>query len=279
MHEHVAAPHVFARPVEEAPPRDYARPAVHERNAAPRYIAPRYVAPHYIAPHYVAPHHAVVRAPRSTFVRYYPRTYVQAPVIHRRVVFHRYVPQRIFVARPVQVVRTYSVAPAYAGTASIPVSYVYSGYVPVYGSYPVTTPTYYGTPLMPLPLPIAFTPPVYDYGYNYGYNDTNAYNYDPYANGQYAYSQYPYGGQYPGPYGAYGGQYGMAPFGNAQLQGVVIASTGNGILVMTPSMKPVFVNTSIAQQNGYVNGNIQTGSFVNVFGYDTGNEFIATAIG
>ncbi|MBV8117352.1 MAG: hypothetical protein JOZ01_05210 [Candidatus Eremiobacteraeota bacterium] len=281
IRERYMAPRVYARPVEprhaivreprlEARPIQ-ARPVIRERFAAPRAAAPR-----------------VER--RSNFVRYYyPRAYVNAPVHRAHVAFRRYVPQRIFVAPPIQVVRTYAAQPLYVGTASIPVSYVYSGYAPAYGSYPTVT-TYYSAPSMPpLPLDIAWNPASYAYGYNGDgdgdengyYNNYPSYGYGANPYGQYAsYPQYPYGSQnpYPPQYGSYG-QYGMAPFGNAQLQGVVIGSTGSGILVMTPSLKPVFVNTSIAQQNGYVNGNIQPGSFVDVFGYDTGNEFIATAIG
>jgi hypothetical protein len=115
-----------------------------------------------------------------------------------------------------------------------------------------------------------------------GYNGYNGYNGYPY-NGQYAsYPQYPYAGQYP--YGnqytnGYNSPFGANPFGNAQLQGIVISNTNGGILVLTPDLKPVFVNTSIVQQNGYMNGTISPGSFVNVFGYNTGNEFIATALG
>ncbi|HET9030172.1 MAG TPA: hypothetical protein VFN49_08345 [Candidatus Aquilonibacter sp.] len=241
---------------------------------------------------------------RNSFVRYYSPTYLndRERVVRPRVVFHPYVPQRIFVAPPVRVVRTYAVSPQYVNAAAVPVGYVYSGYVPIYGSYATTVPVAYANNVaMPLPLPVGWSPApnyngynddsdgddMYDYAYNqYGnpYSQYASYSQYPY-NGQNPYgSQYPYGGQYPynGQYPYTGYPYGAqspVPFGNAQLQGVVISDTNNGLLVLTPSLKPIFVNTSIAQQNGYVNGNISPGTFVDVFGYDTGSEFIATAVG
>jgi len=263
-----AVPRYESRPVE--------RPVVRERIVEPRAVIPRY--------HVRDVERPIVREHRNRFVRTYSRAYVTAPVTRQRVVFRRYVPQRIFIAPPVQVVRTYAPRPSYYTNAVAPMSYVYTGYAPVYT-------------VMQSLLPISWAPVAYAnqytaYGdqdeddngsaynssYNpYGYADPNqyaSYQQYPYAN------QYPYGGQYPYGTQQYGyGQFGAAPFGNAQLQGVVIANTNGGILVMTSSLKPVFVNTSIAQQNGYVNGTISPGSFVNVFGYDTGSEFIATALG
>ncbi|MBV8637795.1 MAG: hypothetical protein JO322_06890 [Candidatus Eremiobacteraeota bacterium] len=189
---------------------------------------------------------------RNNFVRYYSPRYFAVERTPRRVVFHRYIPERVFVAPPVEIVRTYAAGPTYYDGAALPVSYVYSGYMPIYGSQPTITPMYYSAPVeMPLPI-----------------------GYDPYPQNPYA-TQYPY----PNQYGYGGAPFAINPFGNAQLQGIVISNTGNGIVVLTPDLQPVFVNTAVAQQNGYVQGNISPGSFVNVFGYNTGNEFIATALG
>ncbi len=224
---------------------------------------------------------------RSGFVRYYsPSYFSSAPAPERVVVFRRYVPQR----------------------------YMYSQYAPIYGSAPVTVPVYYNRPIQ-VPLPIAWNPvtyygdndgdeygygyngyenPYYGYGYNNGYGNPyyNNYNnpyygspcygqYNGYQQCPYAAAQYPFATQQPygNPYQYGFGPFGMNGFGNAQLQGIVISNTNGGLLVLTQNLQPVFVNTSIAQQNGYINGNITPGSFVYVFGYNTGNEFIATALG
>lgn len=225
------------------------RPAVREQYSTPRYeprpvvreYAPRAVA-RPIVNRYIAPRAQYHEVRRNGFVRYYSPhyfTYQRAP---GRIVFQRYIPRRIFVAPPVQIVRTYVTQPVYYGAAPVPVNYVYSGYMPIYGSSPAITSVYYG------------------------YNGYNTY---PYA------TPYPYQNQVG--YG-YSAPYGVNPFGNAQLQGVVLSDTNGGVLLLTPSLQPLFVNTAIAEQNGYVQGNISPGSFVNVFGYNTGNEFIATAM-
>ena len=229
-----------ARPsVSEAPPRTFE----HRSFAQPR----RYEEPRRIAPQRVAP----VRVEhRNRFTRYYSRSYFSNVPERRRIVFHRYVPRRVFFAPQLQVVRTYVTRPAY--------------FAPVYASYSAPVPVYYNAPVE-VQLPIAWSQPM-AYGPQY----------TPYP--QYgSYPQNPYGYGYG--YNGYNAPYGMSALGNAQLQGVVIANTNGGILVMTQDLKPIFVNTSIAQQNGYINGNIAPGTFVNVFGYNTGNEFIATALG
>ena len=224
----------------EAPSRTFE----HRSFAQPR----RYVEPRRIAPQRVAP----VRVEhRNRFTQYYSRSYFSNVPERRRIVFHRYVPRRVFFAPQPQVVRTYVTRPAY--------------FAPVYASY--SAPVYYNTPVE-VPLPIAWSPAV-TYGPQYT-------AYPQYAS--YPQNSYGYGYGYNG-YNGYNAPYGMSALGNAQVQGVVIASNPSGVLVLTPDLKPVFVNMSIAQQNGYVNGNIEPGTFVNVFGYQTGNEFIATALG
>jgi hypothetical protein len=282
---------VEARPIvlRETAPREVIReiPRGEFRHVEPRRIVEprRFVEPRVPAPQRIER--------RSTFVRYYSPHYFRSAPVRQRVVFRRFVPRRIFVAPPVQIVRTYYARPVYVRTAALPVSYAYRGYMPIYGSSPIVTPVYYNAPVQ-VPLPIAWTPVSYGSYYDNdgdengnfgGYNGYNGYNgypyngqYNPYAQyPQYPYGapQYPYANQYPVGYNA---PFGMNPFGNAQLQGVVISNTNGGILVLTPDLKPVFVNLSVAQQNGYVSGNIAPGSFVNIFGYNTGNEFIATAL-
>ena len=194
---------------------------------------------------------------RSGFVQYYSPSYFSSEP-RREVVFQHYVPERIFIP---------------------PVSYIYGGYMPVYYNQPI-----------PLPLPIAWSPVTYygngdnDGDENYGYNGFGNPYFDPYAGyygNPYVAAQYPFATQVPygNPYGYGGyGPYGVNAFGNAELQGVVISNTGGSLLVLTPNLQPVFVNTSIAEQNGYVNGSIAPGTFVYVFGYNTGGEFLATAL-
>jgi hypothetical protein len=68
------------------------------------------------------------------------------------------------------------------------------------------------------------------------------------------------------------------PYGNAQLQGVVIGQTGNNLIVLAPNLQPIFVNTGVAAQAGYLQGNVAPGTVIDALGYYTGNEFIATSL-
>ncbi|MDP9025870.1 MAG: hypothetical protein M3N13_10910, partial [Candidatus Eremiobacteraeota bacterium] len=234
-------------------------------------------------------------SPRSPFIQYYPRSIVQPQV--------RYV-NRAFV-RPVQVVRSYAVRPVFVNQAmQTPLSYVYTGYATLY-----STPVYarYITQYIPvMGNPYASYAPFYGYGTynndsgssgyygnsgygNYsGYNGYNSYNnyppdystnYPPYQQQNY---NYPGQNSYPYQYGN-GGQYlgygqSMNPFGNSVLQGVVVANAGSSLVVLTPNLTPVFVNVTAAQQMGYTGGSLAPGSFVQAYGYSSGNQFIATAI-
>ncbi len=276
------------------------------RRAAPVRVVPRAV-PHAVyrrpvygqiirraAPVRVAPRFAPRVERRSSFVQYYSPARFAAPVRHE-IVVRQYVAPRIFVPQPVRVVQQYVVTPPILMQPAMPVSYVYTGYAPatqylyqVSSGLPIYwspwQPATYSYPAQPY-----YSAPYASYD-NYDDNDGDDGNGNGYYNGYgygngggynaypVAYGGYPYGAPNPNPYG-YANPWGFSnPFGNASLQGVVIGTTGSGVLVLTQSLKPVFVNTSVAQQNGYVNGSLQPGTFVNIYGYDTGSEFIATAI-
>jgi hypothetical protein len=78
-------------------------------------------------------------------------------------------------------------------------------------------------------------------------------------------------------------EYGVAnfistPYYNAQIQGVVVAATGPTMLLLTPSLQPVFVNISPAEQFGSVQAGLRPGTFVDAYGYYNGNTFVATAV-
>lgn len=220
--------------------RFYARPAVVYQRERPAY-----------RPVYVRP----IR--RTQYVRTvgYPRTIV--------VRSYRAAPVRI-----VRVMRTYS-ARAYRNVQYVPVTN-YQLYQPQY-AYPAqySYPAQYGG-----------YPAQYTYPTQYGYGTyPQQYGYGTYPS-QYSYgaypSQYGYGGSVPFGLGSYLG--GANPLGNSELQGVVVANSGDSLVVLTPDMRPVFVNIAPAQQLGYTNGSLQTGSIVQAYGYSSGSQFIATAI-
>jgi hypothetical protein len=78
-------------------------------------------------------------------------------------------------------------------------------------------------------------------------------------------------------------QYGIAnfistPYYNRQVQGVVVATTGTTMLLLTPNLQPVFVNITPAEQFGSVQAGLRPGTFVDAYGYYSGNTFVATAV-
>lgn len=100
-----------------------------------------------------------------------------------------------------------------------------------------------------------------------------------------SYNGYPYGNAgYGSPYGNYGGfnPFGgnYAMYGLQQVQGIVVAKTGPLLMVLgTNGLKPIIVNDSFAQQNGYtMNGPITTGQVIDAYGFYNGNTFVATAL-
>lgn len=72
------------------------------------------------------------------------------------------------------------------------------------------------------------------------------------------------------PYGAYTPQ---------QVRGIVVARSGDTLMVMGSGGTPTFVYAAPAMQSGFtVNGPIQPGQFIDAYGYYNGNTFIATAL-
>ena len=148
---------------------------------------------------------------------------------------------------------------AYAPQAYAPSPY-YGSYAPApaYSSYTVPV-TYAVTQSAPYPATYATPYDACMYGDQDGDENgcgSNAYGYDAYSN----YS----------PYGSYTPQ---------QVQGVVVARSGNMLMVLGPNGTPTFVDAAPALQSGYtINGPIGTGQIVDAYGYYSGNTFIATAI-
>jgi len=246
-------------------------------------------------------------------VRVTPREVVLAPATGPEVVVTGYVPPSYVVNRYVTVPAVYNNGGYYAYPYSnqyqsqieqlaamlfgVPVSYSNGYYVPQQ--------TYYGNT------------PYYGYGAANGYYPYNGYANSGYANGvcENGYGQYTYCGAQPVQasyygstpydncmwttdqygngycaaqqsygYNPYAGQY--ASYGNygtyapQQIQGLVVAKTGSMLMVLGGNgLNPVFVNDSLATQNGYaMNGPVAVGQIVNAYGYYSGDTFVATAL-
>lgn len=70
-----------------------------------------------------------------------------------------------------------------------------------------------------------------------------------------------------------------APYTPQQVQGIVVARSGDMLMVMGSGGTPTFVYAAPALQSGYtVNGPIAPGQIVDAYGYYNGNTFIATAL-
>lgn len=275
------------------PPRPIARPVIVRRVQAPAKINPQ-----------------------SSFVQYYPRSVVDrlpaslpTRFVHQNVLVNRTFVSRSFV-RPVQIIRSYSVRPTYF-TQSPPMS---MGHTPIY-ALPIFTriitqyvPVFGNTFAAYAPLLGYGGNNSLGYGFN-GYNGNNGYGYNNYGNynnyGGYGNNNYGnngnngYGNNYlPSNYPPYNypsqnygllgqfanfgqgsgfGSFGNS-FGNVMLQGVVVADYGSEMVVMTPNLTPVFVNVSPAEQLGYNSGSLAPGSVIEAYGYQSGNQFFATAI-
>ncbi|HET9097504.1 MAG TPA: hypothetical protein VFN37_12635 [Candidatus Baltobacteraceae bacterium] len=136
------------------------------------------------------------------------------------------------------------------------------------------TPSYYAAPVN-----YGYAAPVSTYSAPY-YNNTYATPYDNCLNSDdqdgdengcatsspYTYDSY---SNYS-PYSAYTPQ---------QVQGIVIARSGDTLMVLGSGGTPTFVYAAPAMQSGFtVNGPIQPGQFVDAYGYYNGNTFIATAL-
>lgn len=163
-----------------------------------------------------------------------------------------------------------SLALGAAGGAGNCMTYAPNAY---YGQQYVNAPVNYG-----YAAPVSYAVPVttYDTSYNAPYYAT------PYDNCLYsgdedgdengcASTPYMYNGNTS--YSPY------APYTPQQVQGVVIARSGDTLMVLGSSGTPTFVYAAPALQSGYtVNGPIQPGQIVDAYGYYSGNTFIATAL-
>ena len=228
---------------------------------------------------------------RSLRVREMPRVFRShddsAPtVVVRHVEFERFHPSRVFAANPVfveprivtpAIVATQFIQPAMAAPVFVPgviengiapVSYAYTGYVPMYAPAMIGyAPAFASVPMFDTSYVSYVTPVPFTtyaaYSDDCDDEDGNCYSpsYVSYAQPAYTYVGSP-----------------VNPFGNAQLQGVVIGQTGDSLIVLAPNLRPVFVNTGIAAQAGYMQGSVAPGSVINALGYYVGNQFIATAL-
>lgn len=142
------------------------------------------------------------------------------------------------------------------------------------GSCAAYAPTYYSSPVnysYAAPVSYAVPIPVTTYATPY---DTCMYSNDEDGDendGCAASTPYMYNGYSSySPYGAYTPQ---------QVQGVVVARSGDTLMVLTSNGTPTFVYAAPALQSGFtVNGPIAPGQIVDAYGYYSGNTFIATAL-
>lgn len=196
-----------------------------------------------------------------------------ASFVRQSVVFERFHPRRVMFVNPVWVMPTV-VTPQIITPQFVmpvvnvaPVSYIYTGFVPTYVPAIGYTPAFAAVPMFDTAytsyVNVAPIVPFAAYSGDCDDEDDNCYapSYVNYVQPAYT---------YVGP--------AVNPFGNAQLQGVVIGQTGNNLIVLAPNLQPVFVNTGIAEQAGFIQGDVAPGSVINALGYYTGNEFIATSL-
>lgn len=139
-------------------------------------------------------------------------------------------------------------------------------YAPTYAS-----PSYYAPPVTYTPVS-AYNTPYYGSSYATPYdNCMYSGDQDGDENGCAASSPYTYNSYSNySPYAAYTPQ---------QVQGIVVARSGDTLMVLGNNGTPTFVYAAPAMQSGYtVNGPIEPGQFVDAYGYYNGNTFIATAL-
>lgn len=136
----------------------------------------------------------------------------------------------------------------------------------------------------------AYTAPAY-YAPAASYNPVAAYG-APYGNGTYAtpydnclYSDDEDGDENgcatssPYMYNSYSNYSAYGAYTPQQVQGIVVARSGDTLMVLGSAGTPTFVYAAPAMQSGYtVNGPIEPGQFVDAYGYYNGNTFIATAL-
>ena len=270
-------------------PRSAERPHYAER---PRHTErPQYRARLYARP--VVVYQRERPSYRSAYVRTVARTqYARTVVYPPTIVIRSY---RSTPVRVVRVSRTYG-RPAYRAVRYVPATN-YQSYQPQYtypaqysysaqngyASYPTYSQNGYGAYSAQYTYPSQYGYGTYPQQYGYA-TYPSQYGYPSYPS-QYAYPSFPsqyanypnqYGSSVPFRLGSYLG--GANPLGNSELQGVVVANSGDSLVVLTPDMRPVFVNIAPAQQLGYTNGALRTGSIVQAYGYSSGSQFIATAI-
>ncbi|HEV7180798.1 MAG TPA: hypothetical protein VGN11_13075 [Candidatus Baltobacteraceae bacterium] len=238
--------------------------------------------------HRFAPSHIERMPRRASFVQYYPRSAVYGTRLRREAYRPRIRVLREPYAYPVRVARRYDMRERYEHRfAPISVGYVYRGYAPLYASpvyirevpryIPVRSYVQYA-PFYGYGAPVAYrddddNQTYYNYPQQYAYAPQYSYPQQYAYPQQYSYPQYGFADQNTGNAGAYGN-----PFGNAELQGIVLSGSGSSIVVLTPNLTPVFVNLTPAEQLGYVSGTLQPGSIIQAYGYSSGNQFVATAV-
>lgn len=80
-------------------------------------------------------------------------------------------------------------------------------------------------------------------------------------------------------YNSYSSYSPYAAYTPQQVQGIVVARSGDLLMVLGNNGTPTFVYAAPAMQPGFnVNGPIEPGQFVDAYGYYSGNTFIATAL-
>lgn len=130
---------------------------------------------------------------------------------------------------------------------------------------------YLASTLVPANEPSYVTPVVYSSPLTYSYPMTCVYN-DPYGGSSYDPSCAPVATQtyYTSP----------TAYAPAQVQGVVVASSGSSLMVLGANgLKPIVVNDAPALESGFaLNGQPQVGRVISAYGFYQGNTFIATAL-
>lgn len=213
---------------------------------------------------------------RSSFVQVYPRTVVyhvpqtvqivQLPaVVQQPAYMYTSYPQMVQYSLLPSQLYSYDTRPYY----SPQMAYYQPAYSnsPYYGSQPYYNDPYYAS------MNACNDDDEDDQGdcNGNGYNNNAGYYDNGYNNNGGYYNQY---AAYPS-YNVYG-----SPFGNAMLQGVVIANQGSSLLVLTSNFHPVIVDAGFANQFGRGGGigNVAPGTMIEAMGFYQGNTFVATAL-